>query len=102
MIRPPPRSTLFPYTTLFRSNLAALRQEPPQRAVVFVVEHPHAGFAHGTRLGGPSHASSSSISSTTSAAMTAGAASGFRSEGHTSALPSQSKLVCRLLLEKKN
>src|SRR2546430_2644336 len=60
-----------------RQNLAALRQEPPQRAVVFVVEHPHAGFAHGTRFGGPSHASSSSISSTTSAAMTAGAASGL-------------------------
>src|SRR5439155_2537337 len=60
-----------------RQNLATLRQEPPQRAVVFVIEHPHAGFAHGTGLGGPSHASSSSISSTTSAAITAGAASGF-------------------------
>src|SRR5207245_3095728 len=60
-----------------RENLAALGQEPAERAVVLVVEHPQAGLAHGTGLGGPSHASSSSISSTTSAAMTAGAASGL-------------------------
>src|SRR6266478_2432939 len=59
-------------------NLAALGEEAAERAIVLVVEHPYPGFAHGARLGGPSHASSSSISSTTtSAAITAGAGSGF-------------------------
>src|SRR2546422_1621670 len=79
MIRRPPRSTLFPYTTLFRSLLwsvgsaiqalldraralyARLPQEPPT-------------FTHGD----------------------------FRSEEHTSELQSRLHLVCRLLLEKKN
>src|SRR5712671_3113759 len=59
-------------------NLAALGEEAAERAIVLVVKHPYPGFAHGARLGGPSHASSSSISSTTtSAAITAGAGSGF-------------------------
>src|SRR5437879_12387592 len=59
-----------------RQDLAALGQEAPQRAFVLVVEHTHARLAYGTGLGRPSHASSSSISST-SAAITAGAASGL-------------------------
>src|SRR2546422_7404743 len=73
MIRRPPRSTLFPYTTLFRS-----------------------------RLRGASHASSSS-SSSSSVAITAAAGAGLagRSEEHTSELQSRLHLVCRLLLEKK-
>src|SRR2546427_8046404 len=74
MIRRPPRSTLFPYTTLFRSPLSSVvvgvgawtaRNSVPRRD--------------------PAHADRSA-----------------RSEEHTSELQSQSNLVCRLLLEKKN
>src|SRR2546430_7364482 len=72
MIRRPPRSTLFPYTTLFRSLAAP----------VFV---PIGGLPS-LRL----HADRTIE------------ADGFRSEEHTSELQSQSNLVCRLLLEKKN
>src|SRR2546427_9440085 len=84
MIRRPPRSTLFPYTTLFRSqrgrpahaHLGAQLQQPPDvRAGDARVED----ITHQTDLqpGDP------------------------RSEEHTSELQSQSNLVCRLLLEKK-
>src|SRR5436190_16398363 len=75
MIRRPPRSTLFPYTTLFRSRVR------------------HAGEKK-QRL----HASSSLGSAMRPA--TAEAAT-VRSEEHTSELQSHSDLVCRLLLEKK-
>src|SRR2546427_8188153 len=78
MIRRPPRSTLFPYTTLFRS----LRRDPLR--------------AERAALCGPSPAAHP--------AGTGGAATGpgpGRSEEHTSELQSQSNLVCRLLLEKK-
>src|SRR2546425_5345928 len=77
MIRRPPRSTLFPYTTLFRS------QRLPRAEQVLLAEElverrgPHAG---GERLGG---------------------AGEERSEEHTSELQSLAYLVCRLLLEKK-
>src|SRR3712207_9137173 len=77
MIRRPPRSTLFPYTTLFRScgraeglPWAALRR---------------LGRAHAQRAGGLSRDGATS-----------------RSEEHTSELQSRQYLVCRLLLEKKN
>src|SRR2546430_10664872 len=81
MIRRPPRSTLFPYTTLFRSQAAAhavgrrARRERRLRT-----------DAHGD--GGEVHA-------------VVGAHRDARSEEHTSELQSQSNLVCRLLLEKK-
>src|SRR2546430_5772940 len=80
MIRRPPRSTLFPYTTLFRSFGAAER--PFHVHVV-----PRAGWACPRGRGG----------------VRAGARrrSAERSEEHTSELQSQSNLVCRLLLEKK-
>src|SRR2546430_17063469 len=73
MIRRPPRSTLFPYTTLFRS--------PPHPVPVPPV---HVRRDRG-RTG----------------AVRARAAAAARSEEHTSELQSQSNLVCRLLLEKK-
>src|SRR2546430_9053161 len=73
MIRRPPRSTLFPYTTLFRSL-----PSPPGRAA-----------ATRTRRWTPA------------APAARGCPSGSRSEEHTSELQSQSNLVCRLLLEKK-
>src|SRR2546430_12640935 len=75
MIRRPPRSTLFPYTTLFRSRFACrldfggAPDERDEAAVEIVLPPPHLGER--------------------------------RSEEHTSELQSQSNLVCRLLLEKK-
>src|SRR2546430_11481488 len=100
MIRRPPRSTLFPYTTLFRSPRLALdRQddrapavEPAGRAVVLhVVQHArHVLEAHGRAV---------LIGHRELAKF--GRARDRRSEEHTSELQSQSNLVCRLLLEKK-
>src|SRR5258707_8018393 len=73
MIRRPPRSTLFPYTTLFRSA-----GRNPASASVVVLRRP------------------------SSWASTSSASTGSRSEEHTSELQSRQYLVCRLLLEKKN
>src|SRR2546430_11009288 len=83
MIRRPPRSTLFPYTTLFRSPQAA-REFTPN------------GFIRIDRDGGVTlvmHKVEMGQGTYTSMPM--------RSEEHTSELQSQSNLVCRLLLEKK-
>src|SRR2546427_3592456 len=81
MIRRPPRSTLFPYTTLFRSLIREAR-----RAHVFHEEHV---AAREQRIGQPDD-------------DVVGLMGGVeRSEEHTSELQSQSNLVCRLLLEKK-
>src|SRR5260221_8998595 len=80
MIRRPPRSTLFPYTTLFRSKRLRLLLEI---LVHRVRRHVRAPIASHVRTGGPDHHQ-------------------LRSEEHTSELQSHSDLVCRLLLEKKN
>src|SRR5256886_13614928 len=88
MIRRPPRSTLFPYTTLFRS--AQARREALQR----VVER-QARRADAHRVLDGAHARE--ISRTRERPRGPHA----RSEEHTSELQSQSNLVCRLLLEKK-
>src|SRR3712207_7574171 len=94
MIRRPPRSTLFPYTTLFRSvpGLLAFREIPSVvgalrqvETAVDVVILDAQGLAHPRRMGLASHI-------------------GLyldRSEEHTSELQSRQYLVCRLLLEKK-
>src|SRR2546430_12309153 len=94
MIRRPPRSTLFPYTTLFRSahstgpcakNVrAAGLPWPSAKCAVDCDVHSHAGSLHGV---GDERRNLVLL---------------FRSEEHTSELQSQSNLVCRLLLEKKN
>src|SRR3712207_6963672 len=96
MIRRPPRSTLFPYTTLFRSRVVALRrlgvvagdrvvrEAAQQRCVTVrgrVLEGADAQVAGG---GAGEHRA------------------GQRSEEHTSELQSRQYLVCRLLLEKKH
>src|SRR2546427_4828587 len=75
MIRRPPRSTLFPYTTLFRS--------------ASMLAHVRARSTSGSDPGcrGVGRSAASPV--------------GIRSEEHTSELQSQSNLVCRLLLEKK-
>src|SRR5258708_29101203 len=78
MIRRPPRSTLFPYTTLFRSRTSA-----------------PCGSSHSAR--GSPGASRSSCCRRARSARTSS-----RSEEHTSELQSPDHLVCRLLLEKKN
>src|SRR3712207_7900409 len=104
MIRRPPRSTLFPYTTLFRSDLepgegllprgAGLQLQPPAggRSPAPGLHQPAAILCRGLPAG-----------------VGAGAAEsrhpleepGHRSEEHTSELQSRQYLVCRLLLEKK-
>src|SRR2546425_8247741 len=89
MIRRPPRSTLFPYTTLFRSRMAMLGRgrmtHPLPETLV-----PHA-------LGGGDPATARHVE----ACSTCRAVAGSRSEEHTSELQSLAYLVCRLLLEKK-
>src|SRR2546430_13091197 len=86
MIRRPPRSTLFPYTTLFRSKGSyscwlAVVQIPPLKPVVQI-------------------SPKSPVLSPAVNTLNVWAVDG-RSEEHTSELQSQSNLVCRLLLEKK-
>src|SRR2546427_8673408 len=94
MIRRPPRSTLFPYTTLFRSleSTLALKRKtasssvgtlPPDHVTERIVE-PLSPIPERAQ---PGAGSKESIAK--------------RSEEHTSELQSQSNLVCRLLLEKK-
>src|SRR2546430_9368367 len=91
MIRRPPRSTLFPYTTLFRSADLRDVMSAALRGRVMVKEL--LGFARRSRL---------DLQSIDLGGLV-GDLSGFlrRSEEHTSELQSQSNLVCRLLLEKK-
>src|SRR5688572_32261993 len=86
MIRRPPRSTLFPYTTLFRSC---------GKELAFLVIHPSSNF-HGHYLAGPLESRGCAL-----LALNTRYAGNDRSEEHTSELQSQSNLVCRLLLEKK-
>src|SRR5690348_18179218 len=93
MIRPPPRSTLFPYTTLFRSVQSA-RGQWPQATLSWrgaVENGPHlvaeAAFALGAATGDARDNTRRSLAA--------------RSEEHTSELQSPVHLVCRLLLEKK-
>src|SRR5438876_1850198 len=79
MIPHPPRSTLFPYTTLFRSNIATTPSRPIRRLMC-----------------------APSISLASASGDASSGRSTHRSEEHTSELQSPVHLVCRLLLEKKN
>src|SRR3712207_7676039 len=98
MIRRPPRSTLFPYTTLFRSRSPWGRRGRSGRASIGCL-HGQGGsrtvraMAHAVCL----------IADPTRAPLDAGAIAELRrrSEEHTSELQSRQYLVCRLLLEKK-
>src|SRR5258707_4296820 len=92
MIRRPPRSTLFPYTTLFRS----LRSGAMRRSVPAPSAHAQA-IARALR--GASRARSSAATPLRLAQSLARELT--RSEEHTSELQSRQYLVCRLLLEKK-
>src|SRR2546430_3587169 len=94
MIRRPPRSTLFPYTTLFRS--AATPWDASVRATASHWRRP-------SGVSGTSRAPANlrSRDHAVSPCRTTKSLSFLRSEEHTSELQSQSNLVCRLLLEKK-
>src|SRR3712207_8523911 len=90
MIRRPPRSTLFPYTTLFRSP----------RAHVAVLSHPTLTLADMTEsetCTAPSRQARDAHDNRRAPVIR-----GLRSEEHTSELQSRQYLVCRLLLEKKH
>src|SRR2546430_11115948 len=91
MIRRPPRSTLFPYTTLFRSRAARRRGGDRDDDL-----HPVPGRRAGWEGARDAHAARGLPD-----LQRLGWGSWDRSEEHTSELQSQSNLVCRLLLEKK-
>src|SRR5688572_32242053 len=84
MIRPPPRPTLFPYTTLFRSEGVA----------AFLAELGAPGIRESVVAG--------TLGAIDADGQVVERGWEMRSEEHTSELQSQSNLVCRLLLEKKN
>src|SRR3712207_8218495 len=86
MIRRPPRSTLFPYTTLFRSH---------QR------RRPHSSPSTATNSTNSDGRKPPSVARRQSGQNLAFCRPGARSEEHTSELQSRQYLVCRLLLEKK-
>src|SRR2546430_3998312 len=94
MIRRPPRSTLFPYTTLFRSRAAAAGA-----AAVGVGQRVRLATVRGRRFGSPAYLHQHHQPAELHREQQARVAR--RSEEHTSELQSQSNLVCRLLLEKK-
>src|SRR3712207_7848572 len=87
MIRRPPRSTLFPYTTLFRSCRTPRRRPPRQRRPLCRCCARSSAVTPARRLD--------------AGAVRLDAADVLRSEEHTSELQSRQYLVCRLLLEKK-
>src|SRR2546426_6961087 len=93
MIRRPPRSTLFPYTTLFRSLVLAHRREPRVREA-HRVQHAAGELRHARRGVALPRPRSHGLGDDTSQGVE-------RSEEHTSELQSPCNLVCRLLLEKK-
>src|SRR3712207_8895033 len=100
MIRRPPRSTLFPYTTLFRSRAAARGPHLGEQGQLGLPEH--------VVDGGADRALRAAAGPTVAAPRRGGAVRGRvhaddrrRSEEHTSEIQSRQYLVCRLLLEKK-
>src|SRR2546421_8411319 len=83
MIRRPPRSTLFPYTTLFRSHGSKAALDPLDSAIILSPDENHSYKLYARDIASLKHPIRA------------------RSEEHTSELQSRSDLVCRLLLEKK-
>src|SRR3712207_8733905 len=97
MIRRPPRSTLFPYTTLFRSvrdpGVAGVAARPRDRQL---------GDLRGAQRGAARRRAGRGGARAAAAGPRAPGRGVRRSEEHTSELQSRQYLVCRLLLEKKN
>src|SRR2546430_11104054 len=97
MIRRPPRSTLFPYTTLFRSpreQVAAVQRQPGAHPGIVVAEF-------GTEVEALLQVGPTRGEFGADREVSPPGRDTSRSEEHTSELQSQSNLVCRLLLEKK-
>src|SRR5206468_11209596 len=92
LLRPPPRSTLFPYTTLFRS-----RGEDSSD----IGAHRQSTKTSTRRATSPDRTAAPTTACVGSLRLVTANASATRSEEHTSELQSRSDLVCRLLLEKK-
>src|SRR3712207_7494911 len=92
MIRRPPRSTLFPYTTLFRSALGGSQGPLPRLD----------GADDLLRVGAQPGAAGTRVDHELEVAVSSHVGRQPRSEEHTSELQSRQYLVCRLLLEKKN
>src|SRR5688572_31749754 len=99
MLPLPPRSTLFPYTTLFRSASSTSRQKPPDLHELDRQYRAGRDRGRADRIPGGGAAVRRRVLAARAAGR--GAALQSRSEEHTSELQSQSNLVCRLLLEKK-
>src|SRR2546421_9366252 len=98
MIRRPPRSTLFPYTTLFRSHEESVERcgrvrDQPRR---WAERGLHDPLRNGLRI------RVRALTAPFQVGHELRGRNGIRSEEHTSELQSRSDLVCRLLLEKKN
>src|SRR3712207_7180579 len=100
MIRRPPRSTLIPYTTLFRSRSPAREDRERQLAALDVVLNSDLRVGVAEQFGGELHAPVFIHNGRNRSAKHVGG-DGGRSEEHTSELQSRQYLVCRLLLEKK-
>src|SRR3712207_7298464 len=97
MIRRPPRSTLFPYTTLFRS----IRERVVNKLIQLPIAY-HQSESVGGTMAKVNEAVRSAVAAFGDLAFkTVPAAAYLRSEEHTSELQSRQYLVCRLLLEKK-
>src|SRR3712207_8872639 len=92
MIRRPPRSTLFPYTTLFRSLVGVSMIALSSPALAQAVGMPNPGDSSAPPAGPQSPSEQTTVDAQ---------GQSFRSEEHTSELQSRQYLVCRLLLEKK-
>src|SRR5256885_11796401 len=98
MIRRPPRSTLFPYTTLFRSPAGVFRREQVRRRAMQYVQPSHAPprrDGDGRRRPGRDH----ELAELLDLRLDVRSTRRLRSEEHTSELQSPCNLVCRLLLE---
>src|SRR5688572_32466777 len=95
MIRRPPRSTLFPYTTLFRS-----RREGKVAILLPRANAPEASVVEGLKVL-PVDSLVEAVDALNGGLKNVPVIPVVRSEEHTSELQSQSNLVCRLLLEKK-
>src|SRR5256886_7207085 len=97
MIRRPPRSTLFPYTTLFRSKEENVVEIDKTKVDAWGIPVARISCAYGANEQALVH----DMSITAAEMLAEAGAHDIRSEEHTSELQSQSNLVCRLLLEKK-
>src|SRR3712207_7800200 len=101
MIRRPPRSTLFPYTTLFRSHVSAKDRGTNKEQSMTITGGSALPKDEIDRMVKEAEAHAAEDKKRREEAETRNSAEQLRSEEHTSELQSRQYLVCRLLLEKK-